>query len=76
MVTEVVRKRMNRVFLVKVNRRGMSKLVGWKGLVALIGRYNAYLLVSVALQKPWVKWSHLSANDVRVTFYVKQQLGD
>lgn len=76
MVTKVVRKRMNRVFRVKVNRGSMSKLVGWEGLVALIGRYNAYLLVSEALQKPWIKWSHLSANDVKVTFYVKQQLGD
>lgn len=71
MITEDVRKRMNREFRVKVNRGSMSKLVGWKGLVELIGRFNAYLLVSEALQKPWDKWSHMSRNRVRVTFYVK-----
>lgn len=71
MVTEDVRRRMNREFRVKVNRGSMSKLVGWEGLVSLIGRFNAFLLVSEALQKPWGKWSRESRNGVRVTFYVK-----
>lgn len=71
MVTEEIRRRMNREFRVKVNRGGMSKLVGWSGLVALIGRFNAYLLVSEALKCPWDKWSRRSANGVRVIFYAK-----
>lgn len=71
MVSAEIRKRMNREFRVKVNRGSMSKLVGWEGLISLIGRFNAFLLVSEALQKPWDKWSRRSINGVRVTFYVK-----
>lgn len=71
MQTEIVRKRMNREFRVKVNYGSMSLLVGWEGLVNLLGRHRAYLCVCEALESKTDKWTWKSRKGLKLSFYVK-----
>lgn len=71
METQVVRKRMNREFRVKVNHGSLSVLVGWEGLVRLVGRNRAFLCVCEALESKTDKWTWKSRKGFKLSFYVK-----
>lgn len=71
METEVIRKRMNREFRVKANHGSMSVLVGWDGLVGLVGRTRAFLCVCEALGSKSDKWTWKSRKGLKLSFYVK-----
>lgn len=71
MESNVIRKRMNREFRVKVNHGSISMLVGWSGLVSMVGRHRAYLCVCRALESKSDKWTWKSRNGLRLSFYVK-----
>lgn len=71
MESNVIRKRMNREFRVKVNYGSMSVLVGWDGLVKLVGRNRAYLCVCGALESKTDKWAWKSRKGLKLSFYVK-----
>lgn len=71
MYSEEIRRKMNREFLVKINRGSKSLLVGWSGLVLEVGRTEAFLLVCRAFDSLEDKWSRKYRSGLRVTFYAK-----
>ena len=69
--SEIIRKRMNREFRIKVNRGSLTTLVGWSGLVELVGRNKAIWLVLEALKRKTDVYTWKSRKGLVVRFYVK-----
>ena len=62
---------MNREFRVKVHGCGHHTLVGWSGLVSIIGQENAEKAVLKALSSGMDKWTWKLRRGLKLDFYSK-----
>lgn len=62
---------MNRHFRVKVYGRNINTLVGWSGLVNLVGYSAAKSLVWAAYNAGMDKWSFCRFKGLKIHFYAK-----
>lgn len=69
--SDILCRRMNREFRVKVNHGSVSRLVGWRGLVSIVGLPKAKWLVLEAFKRKTDIYTWKSRKGLIVRFYLK-----